>query len=101
VIADRWFNTAAFAVPARYTFGNAGRNILRGPAFASTDVSLTRKFVLVREKLSLQAEAQVFNLMNRTNYNLPEAFVDEPATFGRILSARSPRQMQFALRLQF
>ncbi len=98
---DRWFNTAAFAVPARYTFGNAGRNIVRGPAYASTDVSLSRKFVLVKERLSVQAEAQAFNLFNRINYSLPEAFVDEPSTFGRIFSARSPRQVQFALRLLF
>jgi hypothetical protein len=98
---DRWFNTAAFAVPSRFTFGNAGRNILRGPGYASTDIAVSRKFALRGDRLVLQAEAQAFNLFNRVNYNLPEAFVDEPATFGRIFSARSPRQLQFALRLMF
>jgi len=44
---------------------------------------------------------QAFNALNRTNFNLPDAFVDQPATFGRILSAKSPRQIQMALRLRF
>jgi hypothetical protein len=99
--ADRWFNTAAFAIPARYTFGNAGRNILRGPGYASVDAAISRKFRLWRDVLSLQLEAQAFNLFNRANYNLPEAFVDEPTTFGRIFSARAPRQIQFSARFLF
>lgn len=96
----RWFNTAAFAIPARYTFGNAGRNIVRGPGFFTADASLMRKFQLT-EKLALQFEGQAFNLFNRTNLNLPERYVDEPATFGRILSARAPRQFQLTGRFTF
>ena len=41
---EMWFNTSAFAVPRRYTFGSAGRNILRGPSFATIDVALSRSF---------------------------------------------------------
>ena len=99
--ADRWFDTAAFAIPARYTFGNAGRNVVRGPGYVSADAAISRKFRIWRDALSLQVEAQAFNLFNRTNYNLPEAFVDEPATFGHIFSARAPRQLQFAARVSF
>jgi hypothetical protein len=97
--AARWFNTAAFAVPARYTFGDAGRNVVRGPGFASVDVSVARRVRLGR--VGAVVELQSFNLLNRANYNMPELFADEPATFGRILSARAPRQVQCAVRLQF
>lgn len=98
--AEQWFNTAAFAIPAPFTFGNAGRNIVRGPAYVSTDASLLRRFRLT-DRVSLQMEGQVFNLFNRTNFNLPERFVDEPASFGRIFSAKAPRQMQLTARFTF
>lgn len=97
---DHWFDTSAFAVAPQYEFGNAGRNILRGPAFASFDLSLVRSFRMMRS-VTLQFEAQSFNLFNRTNFDLPELYADEPNTFGKIFSAKAPRQMQFALRLSF
>jgi len=90
----------AFAVPAKYTWGNAGRNILRGPGLFTADLSLRRSFTL-REGLRLTAEAQSFNALNRANFNLPDAFADQPLTFGKIFSAKDPRQVQFALRLAF
>ncbi len=96
----QWFNSSAFAVPARYTFGNAGRNIIRGPGLFSADVSLSRRF-RIRDHLALQLEIQAFNLTNRTNFNIPERFVDEPASFARIFSARAPRQAQIAGRFTF
>jgi hypothetical protein len=97
---QEWFNVNAFAIPPQYTWGNAGRNILRGPGLFTADFSLRRIFALA-EKLRLVAEVQGFNTMNRANFNLPEAFADQPATFGKILSAKDPRQIQMALRLQF
>jgi hypothetical protein len=97
---DRWFDTSAFAIPEPYTFGNAGRNIVRGPGFVSFDVSLTRQ-VPLSERTRLILEAQVFNLFNRTNFDMPELYVDDPGTFGRILSAKAPRQIQLAARLSF
>ncbi|MGB6946977.1 MAG: TonB-dependent receptor [Bryobacteraceae bacterium] len=97
---QEWFNTAAFQIPAQYTWGDAGRNILRGPGLATVDLSLRRHFVL-REGINLTAEAQSFNLLNRANFNLPDAFADQPLTFGKIFSAQPPRQIQFALRLAF
>jgi hypothetical protein len=97
---QEWFNTAAFAIPAQYTFGDAGRNILRGPGLATVDFSLRRRFTL-REGMTLTAEAQSFNMLNRANFNLPDAFADQPLTFGKIFSAKDPRQIQFVLRLAF
>ncbi|MBN2319330.1 MAG: hypothetical protein JXR49_09650, partial [Acidobacteria bacterium] len=98
--SERWFNTDAFEIPDPYTFGNAGRNIIRGPGFASVDVSLNRRFA-VSEFVDVKLEVQAFNLFNRTNFNLPELNADDSGTFGRILSAKAPRQVQFALRLNF
>jgi hypothetical protein len=98
--ADRWFDTSAFAIPPRYTFGNAGRNIVRGPDFTSLDVSVFRQFSF-GERRSIAVEGQVFNLLNHTNLDLPERFADEQGTFGKIFSAKAPRQVQLSLRLQF
>ena len=95
-----WFDVTAFAIPPKYTWGNAGRNILRGPALFTADLSLRRTFAL-RERIRLTAEAQSFNTLNRANFNLPNAFADQPLTFGKIFSAKDPRQIQFALRLAF
>jgi Carboxypeptidase regulatory-like domain/TonB dependent receptor len=97
---QEWFDVTAFAVPRQYTWGNAGRNILRGPGLFTTDLAVRRSFSL-GESLRLVSEVQGFDLMNRANFNLPNAFADQPATFGRIFSAKAPRQIQMSLRLQF
>jgi len=97
---QEWFNTAAFQIPAKYTFGSAGRNILRGPGLASFDLSLLRRFY-IRESSSISVEAQAFNLLNRVNFDLPQSIVDQTGSFGRIFSAKDPRLIQFALRYNF
>jgi len=96
---NEWFNTSAFAMPPAYTFGNAGRNIIRGPGFASFDLALVRRFSIT-ERWKLTLEAQAFNLFNRANFNLPQTYFDQP-TFGQILSAQAPREIQFAARFAF
>jgi hypothetical protein len=97
---EQWFNTAAFVFPPRGTFGNAGRNILTGPGTENVNVSLVKNMTLRRERLNLQLRAEVFNLFNHPNFNLPDNFLGSP-TFGRILSAQSPRHIQFGLKLLF
>lgn len=96
---DRWFNTSAFAFPAFGSFGNAGRNILDGPGFANFNMSVL-KTTKLREGLDLQLRAEAFNLFNHPNFNLPDNFLGSP-TFGRILSAQSPRHIQFGLKFLF
>ena len=97
---DRFFNTDAFAIAPSYTFGNAGRNILIGPGLSNFDVALLKHFELSGSR-SLQFRAEFFNLMNHPNFQLPESFIDNPATFGRILSAGPSRQIQFGLKFLF
>ena len=97
---QRWFDTSAFVVAPRYQFGSAGRNILEGPALVTFDLALSRRF-MVRERTSVSLDAEAFNLLNRTNFDLPERVADDPTTFGRIFSAKASRQIQLALRLVF
>jgi hypothetical protein len=96
---DRWFNTAAFAFPPRGQFGNAGRNILDGPGYQNVNASLVKN-TRIKEGWNLQLRAEAFNLFNHPNFDLPDNFLGSP-TFGRILSADSPRHIQFGLKLLF
>jgi hypothetical protein len=97
--SDRWFNTSAFVMPPFGTFGTAGRNFLTGPGFSSVNISVI-KSTAMREGLTLQFRAEIFNLLDRPNFNLPDSFLGSPA-FGRILSAGTPRRAQFGLKLLF
>ena len=96
---NQWFDTSAFVVPPAYTFGDAGRNIIFGPGLASFDFAVVRSFAIT-ERYRLNFEAQAFNLFNRANFNLPQAYFNQP-TFGQVLSAQAPRQIQLALRFSF
>lgn len=92
-----WFNTGAFALQPFGSFGDAGRNILEGPGSAVFNMSLVKNFRWV-ERWNLQFRSEFFNLFNRTNYDLPDAFLGSP-TFGQITSAGAPRHIQFGLKL--
>jgi hypothetical protein len=88
-----------FVMPARYTFGNAGRNILTGPGYAALDALVSRRFDLGGHR-RMELRAEVFNVLNRYNGRLPDSFVDH-ATFGQSLAAFPPRQFQIAARIVF
>lgn len=99
---NHYFNTAAFSVPAPYTYGNAGRNSLRGPHFTDVDFSLFRNFTL-HEHYTFQVRAESFNLFNHPNFANPDATLED-ANFGKITSTNgssSPREFQFAGTFQF
>ncbi|HUP38989.1 MAG TPA: carboxypeptidase regulatory-like domain-containing protein [Vicinamibacterales bacterium] len=95
----QWFNTAAFSMPRFGTFGNAGRNILEGPGYHNVNLALLKR-VPFGGRTSLQLRAEAFNLLNRTNFDLPDNFYGSP-TFGQILSAGPPRHIQFGARFSF
>ncbi|HWP42042.1 MAG TPA: hypothetical protein VNO14_02315, partial [Blastocatellia bacterium] len=96
---DLWFNTAAFELQPFGSFGNAGRNILDGPGFQNVNASLLKN-TIIREGLNLQFRVEAFNLFNHPNFNLPDNFLGSP-TFGKILSAQSPRHIQLGVKLLF
>ena len=75
-----WFNPNAFAVPAGGQFGNAGRNILRGPGFAQFDLALQKSFKL-SEGTKIAFGAEAYNLFNQPNFAVPSN-TQSPLTLG-------------------
>ena len=96
---QQWFNTSAFSLPALYSFGNAPRNAIIGPDLEEFDFSLQKDIVL-KEPVRLQFRAEVYNLLNHPNFNIPNRIAFTP-NFGSISSAQDSRQLQFALKLSF
>jgi hypothetical protein len=110
---NQWFNPAAFLAPRFNTsalmtanggfYGNVGRDTLIGPGLATWDFS-TFKDTRIREALTLQFRAEIFNLLNRANFNTPNGVVFTPSgvspTAGAITStSTASRQVQFGLKL--
>jgi hypothetical protein len=95
-----WFDVSAFTVPAPFTYGNAGRNVLIGPGLQNLDTALFKNF-RIREHSTIEFRWELFNALNHTNFGFPSAAVNVPATAGKIFSANPGRQMQFGLKFLF
>jgi hypothetical protein len=96
-----WFNPGAFVIPSPAAYGNAGRNILRGPGSSTIDAALAKSFYLGSSDVRrLQLRWEVFNSLNHTNLGLPVNLLDSPAV-GSITSAGPARVIQLGARLQF
>jgi hypothetical protein len=102
-----FFNTAAFARPARGTMGNAGTNVIYRPGINNFDFSIGKQF-RVRERWSLMVRAELYNAWNHTQYsqlyttarfNQQGEQVD--INFGTPSDTRRPRNIQFSARLVF
>ncbi len=94
-----WFDGSAFSTPALGTFGNASRSLIRGPGFANTDLSFSKRTAL-RENILLQFRAEFFNIFNHPQWsNVGTTFGS--TSFGQVTSARDPRITQLGLRLTF
>jgi hypothetical protein len=104
---ERWFNTAAFALPAPGTYGNLARNALRGPGTWNVDTVIARKFaVLAGHQLEVRGEA--FNVFNRVRAGAAgTGIAGVPNTvftntlFGRVTTAADPRILQLAVKYVF
>jgi len=104
----KWFDPNAFLAPANTLanggfYGNVGRDTITGPGLATWDFSAL-KDTRISERLNLQFRAEIFNLLNRANFNLPNAVVFTPSglspTAGAITStSTTSRQVQFGLKL--
>jgi Carboxypeptidase regulatory-like domain/TonB dependent receptor-like, beta-barrel/TonB-dependent Receptor Plug Domain len=100
---DQWFNTSCFvrrSVPDTGTRpGNAGRNTVRGPGLARTDLSLFKNIdVAAGHRIQLRVEG--FNLFNQTRFAQPGNQIGT-ANFGRITSAEDGRIIQLAAKYSF
>ncbi|HYM00087.1 MAG TPA: hypothetical protein VEZ90_14135 [Blastocatellia bacterium] len=104
---NQWFNPAAFLAPPNNSgfYGNLGRDTLTGPGLAAVDMSFL-KATPIRERLNLEFRAEIFNILNRANFNTPNAITFTPSgvspTAGLITStATTSRQVQFGLKLRW
>ena len=115
----QWLNKAAFATPGSAqdpvgSYGNVGRNSIRGPHFVNLDLSLVRTFKL-NERVNMQLRIEGFNVLNHTNfvgaYAPSGLYAGQSygtlsqnlgaANFGQITGAYDPRIFQFALKLAY
>jgi len=100
---DQWFDTTAFAAVSH--FGNLGRNVVIGPAFHNTDLSISKNGRL--GDVGIQFRVDIFDLFNHPNFGPPGNIVGSP-TFGKITRTRfatgeggSSRQIQLGAKLSF
>ena len=99
--AAKWFNTAAYATPTLGTYGNAGRNSLRGPGFWNLDTSLFRLFP-IGEGRQFEFRAEAFNILNHVNLGQPNNDINSGKTFGTINGVSNPaRQIQLSGKFVF
>jgi len=97
---DAWFDKTAFVAVPSGTFGNSGRNILRGPGLFNVDTAVQRRFA-ISGQTAIELRWEVFNLFNATELGLPESNISNAAVGTITRLAGDPRVMQFALRLVF
>jgi len=104
---DQYFDPTAFSLPAPGFLGTLGRGTLRGPALFTVDVGIHKRFALT-ERQAINFRAEIFNLTNEANFQVPsgqELFTAQGGrvgSAGRITSTATPaRQIQLALRWEF
>jgi len=97
-----WFNTAAFALQSKGTFGNLPRNTVTGPGIFTIDSALLKNFSFT-ERTYLQVRFEAFNTLNHPNLNDPLDSLSG-AGFGQITSTRvgiDMRELQLSMKLVF
>jgi hypothetical protein len=100
VVPNQYFNPNDFSNQPLGTIGNAPRTLCCGPGINNFDFALLKQFRLTESK-HLEFRAEAFNIFNHAQFLNPDGAIGDGATFGQILSARSPRLLQFALKLVF
>jgi hypothetical protein len=108
---NQWFNPNAFIAQPNNSgfFGNVGRDAYIGPGLATWDFSVLKE-TPIRERLKIQFRAELFNLLNRANFNTP-SLITSVLLPGSTSSVQSPsaglitststtsRQVQFSLKM--
>ena len=69
-LAGFLFNPNAYVLPQGLTFGNSGRNYLRGPHRTNFDMSLFKHFA-VKESTAFEFRVEAFNIFNHTQWGTP------------------------------
>ena len=95
-----YFDTESFAPAALGTIGSAPRTLCCGPGIFNWDIGLHRNFQL-NEGKRLEFRTEIFNVLNKAQFFNPVGDISAGQDFGRITRARSPREVQFVLKLYF
>lgn len=103
-----WLNPAAFVVPAKGTWGNLGRNVLRAPGLFQIDTALSKR-VRLTERGGFELAAEAFNVLNHPQLGSPGANISSTSSFEKItapinnspVGAETSRQVQTFVRLSF
>lgn len=95
----QWFSTASFVAPPPGFYGNAGRDIVRGPGLQTWNVSLYKHFPW-RDRLDTEFRAECFNILNHTNFMSVTTALGN-GSFGQVTASHDPRIFQFGVRLSF
>jgi hypothetical protein len=106
-MVQQWFNTSLFQPNAIGTFGNLGKNALRGPRLFNNNMALVKN-TKVTERFGVEFRAEAFNVFNNVNFQLYTSNgstgldrYQADQTFGQIFNAAAPRILQVALKLSF
>jgi hypothetical protein len=83
-----------------FTYGNLGRNSVRGPGINNWDISLVKKTGIGEGSKSVEFRAEFFNAFNHTQF-LRIDNAGGSSTFGQVLTDRGPRLIQFGLKFYF
>lgn len=97
--AAQWFSTGCFELQPQFTFGDAPRNSVQAPGYANVDLGIQKNLDL-KGGSQLQLRWEIFNLLDRTNFDVPNR-IAFTGNFGRIFSAKPSRQMQFGVKVLF
>jgi hypothetical protein len=100
---QQWFNPAAFSIPpaACYCYGNSGRDVLTGPRASNFDLTAAKRFTISESK-NVTFRAEFFNAFNHPQFQIPGNTTIGSNGVGSIsATARTSRQIQFALRFMF
>lgn len=104
---DKYFDPNAFVLPAPGVIGNAPRNSLIGPGFATWDLMTSRNIPFGSSGRNIQLRFEVFNVLNRANFGIPSQSLfaangTRLADAGRITTlASAPRQAQLGIKFTF
>lgn len=99
---DRWFDSKCFVASPNNIIGNSGFNILRGPSWSRSDITLAKNFFLT-EGTRIQFRADFLNAFNQVAFGNPNTSVDNPGggTISGNINGYNPRLIQFGLKLYF
>jgi hypothetical protein len=95
----RWFNTAAYAQPAAYTFGNCARTLgnIRAMGRNNWDMNISKEWKW-QEKMRIQFRGEFYNAFNHTYLFAPDTYFPD-AGFGEVTSSGPPRDIQLGLKV--